>query len=103
MVVNEAGMEILKVILPILVTAMLGYISAGIKVLWHKKHEEDNIMKVLLRREIDELYDELKDKEYLTVGELHEFDEVYNLYTGLGGNGRGKIKYQLIHRKEIKT
>ena len=103
MQINENGMQLLIVIAPIVVTALLGYISAGVRVLWHKKHEEDSIMKVLLRREIDELYDELKDKEFLTVGELHEFDEVFNLYAGLGGNGRGKIKYQLIHRKEIKT
>ena len=100
---NEQLYGIIVVVAPILATAMTGYISYLIKQVMGRNKRSDIALRVLLRREIDEMYDELKDKESVTIDELHEFDEVYNIYADLGGNGRGKMKYNLIHRMEIKT
>lgn len=95
--------QIILAVAPTLATALLGYVAICIKHIMQRGGKTDTALRVLLRREIDEMYDELKDKDAVTIDELHEFDEVYEIYAKLGGNGRGKMKYNLIHRMEIKT
>ena len=56
---------------------------------------------ILLRRELVEIYDDLKDKEEITRAEFREMEDTYNCYHELGGNGLGTHMYDDIMKKDI--
>ena len=56
---------------------------------------------LMMRRELREIYEVLKDKEKLTLDEYGEFEEIYQTYHDLGGNGKGTKMYEDLKRKEI--
>lgn len=94
--------DILIAVIPTVITAILGYIGYFIRSIHLNNKTTDKAIVVLLRRELTEVYDNIKDKSVITIDELEEFDEIYEVYTSLGGNGRGTTMHDNVHRMEIK-
>lgn len=57
---------------------------------------DNNNSKVLLRYNIDQMYDKFMARGYITFKELEEVDETYKAYSSLGGNHIGEEKYLAI-------
>lgn len=53
-------------------------------------------MKVLLRHNIDQMYDKFTSRGYITFKDLEELEETYQSYSSLGGNHIGEEKYKAI-------
>lgn len=53
-------------------------------------------VKHILRHEIEDAYHYYTEQGYCTATEKAELDEVYKIYSGLGGNGRGKRMFDAI-------
>ena len=83
-------------------TAITNAILTVLKRKKKKKTPEQKAMIVLLRRELRELYNEIKANNYVTIDELEEFDEIYEVYHDLGGNGRGTKMYDYVHNMKMK-
>ena len=69
--------QILMAVIPTAMTAILGYIGVVVKSSHLNKKASDKAITILLRRELTELYDQYKNKEFLTVDEVDDFDEIY--------------------------
>ncbi len=78
--------------------------NAILTMLKHKKKQtqEQKAMIVLLRRELREQYKDIVEKTYVSIEELEEFDEIYEIYHELGGNGRGTKMYEYVHKMKVK-
>lgn len=93
--------DILTIILPTVCT------GASTFIVWflQQRVKDNDIIKkslmLMMRRELREIYEVLKDKEKLTLDEYGEFEEIYQTYHALGGNGKGTKMYDDLKRKEI--
>lgn len=67
-----------------------------------KQTQEHKAMIILLRRELREEYKNIVEKTYVSIEELEEFDEIYEIYHELGGNGTGTKMYEYVHKMEVK-
>lgn len=94
--------QIIMAIVPTITTALLGYIGIVVKSIHLNNKYSDKAITILLRRELTQLYDQFKDKDFLTVDEVNDFDEIYDTYTSLGGNGKGAMMYNKVHKMEIR-
>ena len=84
-----------------IVTALCSYIVWLLKKLTNTRGYTATGVMILLRREINNIYDELKDKEQITKDEYREMYEAYDVYHSLGGNGIGTKMFNEISEKEI--
>ncbi|MBQ1294971.1 MAG: hypothetical protein IIY21_13090 [Clostridiales bacterium] len=95
-------MDILNSVLSIVLTGVMGY------VVWllqnHKNSKDDTKMAlvVLLRETIELRYSLYVDRESLTKEEYKDFEELYQVYHRLGGNGTGTRMYEEIKQKPVK-
>ena len=94
--------QILMAVIPTVMTAILGYIGVVVKSIHLNNKASDKAITILLRRELTELYEQYKDKEFLTVDEVDDFDEIYETYASLGGNGKGTMMHDKVHKMEIR-
>ena len=83
-------------------TAITNMIFTMMKSINKKQTPEQKAMNVLLRRELREQYKSIVEKTYVTIEELEEFDEIYEIYHNLGGNGRGTKMYDFLHKMKVK-
>lgn len=65
-----------------------------------KKKNVDKAMKVLMRRELRELHDEHMRAGFIKPYQLGEFEEIYEIYHALGGNGTGTIWKEDVEKLE---
>lgn len=93
---------ILVAVFPTIITALLGYIGFIVKSIHLNNKSSDKAITILLRRELTQLYDQYKEEEFLTVDEVDEFDEIYDTYASLGGNGKGTMMHDKVHKMEIR-
>lgn len=94
-------MEHLLGILALFTNTMVGYLVWKMKKKDTTKEAEKKALSLLLRREMRDMYDILKDQKTITAAQFNEFDEMYQVYHGLGGNGSGTHMYDKIKEKEI--
>ena len=94
--------QILMAVIPTVMTAILGYIGVVVKSIHLNNKASDKAITILLRRELTELYEQYKDKEYHTGDEVDDFDEIYETYASLGGNGKGTMMHDKVHKMEIR-
>lgn len=83
--------DIISTILSAVLTCISTYILWVVKQGNTNKKANKNGMKVLMRRELRTIHDECMSKHKITDEELAEFNEIYEVYTACGGNGRGPI------------
>ena len=57
---------------------------------------DNNNSKVLLRHNIDQMYDKFMAQGFITRKEMEEVKETYEAYAALGGNHIGEEKYKAI-------
>lgn len=94
-------MEHLFSLLVLCTNGMMGYIVWKLKKKDTQKDNERRALALLLRREMNELYSDYKEKDTLTSSEFNEFSEIYTVYHNLGGNGSGTHMFEKIKEKEI--
>lgn len=88
--------------LMVLVTnAGVGYLVYYLKKKDAHKDNASKALALLLRREMNELYQNLREKDEISRDEFNEFEELYNVYHFLGGNGSGTQMYNKVKEKEI--
>lgn len=88
-------------ILVLCTNGMVTYIVWKLKKKDIHKENANKALALLLRRELSDMYGNLKEKKTITSSEYKDFDEVYTVYHGLGGNGVGTHMYEKIKEKEI--
>lgn len=95
-------MDILNSVLNIILTAVMGY------VIWllqnHKKRKDDtrDALVILLRETIEWRHSLYVNKESLTREEYHDFEDLWKVYSRLGGNGTGERMWNEIKAKPIR-
>jgi len=92
---------VVAVVTPI-ISAITGYVTFMIKNKKQGETLETKGMVILLRRELREQYQALTAKQSITIEDLEEFDEVYEIYHELGGNGTGTKMYDFVHNMKVK-
>lgn len=76
--------------------------------IWYlQNHKDDkNVLKqsvrVILREDIENRYDKLKDRKTLTKEEYSDFSELCSVYFALKGNGTGKKMFEEISKKTVR-
>lgn len=82
-----------------LITAIVSVVLTGVStyMVWHlqntdkKKKNNDKAMMLLMRRELRELHEKHVSEGFITSEQLGEFEEIYEVYHSLGGNGTGTV------------
>lgn len=95
-------MDILNSVLSIVLTAVMGYVVWLLQTHKEDKSTEKRALKVLLREDIENRYDLLKDKKVLSKEEYSDFDELCQVYFALKGNGTGKHMHDEIMNKKVR-
>lgn len=94
--------DIITTILSAVLTCISTYILWVVKRGSTNKKASKDGMKVLMRRELRTIHSECVKKQSVTDEELAEFNEIYEVYTLCGGNGRGPIwKKDLENLKRV--
>lgn len=80
-------LEILNNCLPVVFTGISTYL------VWRfqNKHKGNKAMMILMRRELRELHEKHMAAGSISSEELGEFQEIYEVYHELGGNGTGTV------------
>lgn len=95
-------MDILNSVLSIILTGVMGY------VVWllqnHKSSKDDTKMAlvILLRETIEWRYQLYLERETITKEEYKDFEELYQVYHRLGGNGTGTRMWDEIKKKTVR-
>lgn len=99
---TDAIASIIVAVITPLITAGMGYIVYLLKKKDKDGDNSDKAMMMLLRRELRETYKEMSSKTSITIEELEEFDEIYDVYHELGGNGTGTKMRDYVHQIKVK-
>lgn len=93
--------EIITTVVSVVVTSFCGYL-----VWWLQKHSDNKDaeregIKLLLRSVLKEYYNEYKDRGKLSSEDFAEYEEMYNAYHNLGGNGTATKWFDKIKQLDI--
>lgn len=94
--------SIILAVAPTIATAVMGYVTFLFKTIVTSNKRTDKALSLLLRIDLERMFDNYKAKGSITIDELNDFDEVYAVYTSLGGNGKGTTMHNKVHEMEIK-
>lgn len=95
-------LTVLNTALTIILTSLCGYITWYLQKKFSDKSATAEALKVLLRKELRELYNEANSRGFVTTDELDEYTKLYEAYHSLGGNGTGTILYNAFSRLPVK-
>lgn len=95
-------LTVLNTALTIILTSLCGYITWYLQKKFSDKSATTEALKVLLRKELRELYNEANSRGFVTTDELDEYTKLYEAYHSLGGNGTGTILYNAFSRLPVK-
>lgn len=107
-------MEILQqtyfIVLPIVVTAFMGWITAILKEQQKERDEQKKAQKandrgvmLMLRYMLGRYHTEYIHKQYVTTEQYNAYEEMYQAYADLGGNGCATHMWQDIQKLEIRN
>lgn len=89
-------MELLIGVLPVVFTGLSTFLVWYGQQIVNTNKSTKSALKVLMRHEMRLMYEKWSENGYITIEAAGEFDEIYNIYTKLGGNGKGtEIKKQI--------
>lgn len=80
-------MEIIIAVIPCICTALCSYLVWWLKRRFERHSNIDKILIILMRTHLRELYKLYTSDEFITPDEFAEFQELYDLYHEMGGNG----------------
>lgn len=95
-------LTVINTALTIILTSLCGYITWYLQKKFSDKSATAEALKVLLRKELRELYNEANSRGFVTTDELEEYTQLYEAYHNLGGNGTGTILYNAFSRLPVK-
>lgn len=75
----------------IFMTAVAGYLTWLAQQTYKKKQADNKALMILMRRELRELHDKYMAEGEISPYSLGEFEEIYQIYHDLGGNGTGTV------------
>lgn len=83
--------EAITTLLSVILTAVCTFLVWKAQNTVKKKTGIDKAMMVLMRRELRLLHARHMERGYINDEDLGEFEEVYEVYHSLGGNGQGTV------------
>ena len=83
--------EIVTTTFAALSTGLAGYLVYILKSNREEKKNDNNAMKILMRRELRELHDTCMKQHFATAEQLGEFKEIHAIYHAYHGNGTGDV------------
>ena len=87
--------DIIQTAVTIILTSMMGYFTVALNRRSVLKNSTAEAVKILLRKEMRELYKAATSKGFVTLDDIEEMEEIYRLYHDeLGGNGTGTRLYE---------
>lgn len=84
------------------VTAVVGLLVWIVKDLWTERKTTTKTRKILMRSEIRNLYMEYTARGWVSVCELGEFREIFDMYVASGGNGTAKAMSDAVENLEVR-
>lgn len=107
-------MEIIQqtyfIVLPIVVTAFMGWITSQLKSQQKEREEQkknakanDRGVMLMLRYMLERYHIEYMHKGYITRGQYSMFKELYDAYHDLGGNGYATRMWEDVQGLEIRN
>ena len=97
-------------ILPIVTTALMGYIvwllqeqQKSKKIEYQKREANSNGTKLILFYMLQRLHTEYMYQGYVTYEQRTQFEEIYDAYHNLGGNSYGTRMWEDIKKLEIRN
>lgn len=89
-------MELLISVLPVVFTGISTFLVWYGQQIVKTNKSTKSALKVLMRHEMRLMYEKWSEKGHITIDAAAEFDEIYDIYHSLGGNGKGtEIKKQI--------
>lgn len=89
-------MELLISVLPVVFTGISTFLVWYGQQIVNTNKSTKSALKVLMRHEMRLMYEKWSEKGYIPIEAAVEFDEIYEIYHSLGGNGKGtEIKKQI--------
>lgn len=86
----------------IVLTALTSYIVWLLKKQRSDREGTNKAVALLLRRELNELHERFMEKEHISSGQFATFQDIYDTYHDLGGNGTATRWYEDVKKKPIK-
>lgn len=96
-------LTVLNTCLSILLTSLCGYTTWYLQKRFNDKSVTAEALKIILRKQLRELYNEAADKGFVTYEELEEYTKIYEIYhNNLKGNGTGTKLYNDYQKLPVK-
>lgn len=95
-------MSIVNTILSIVLTGVVSYLTWLMQNVNKLKSNYRIAVVALLRNDLKQMHKEYMARGYVTIDEYEEFNELYKVYSGLGGNGTGTRMKNDIDKLEIR-
>lgn len=83
--------DVVLVCVPIILTAVSGYLTWVAQQLYSKKDIGNKAVKVLMRKELRMIHTHCMKKGSASAEEIGEFNEIYDIYHAAGGNGTATV------------
>lgn len=95
--------EIVILVIPIVCSATCTFLTVRAENRVKKKGNSEKAMMLLLRRELREFHKQYMDSGKISDTELGTFEEMYDVYHNLGGNGVGTVWKNDLEKLERRT
>lgn len=92
--------EIFSLILPTLISSIAGFVTWRAQKIIGERDIERRTYKILMRSQLRDLHEKYIKRGKITAAELAEFEEIYEIYHELHGNGQGTIWKEDIEKLE---
>lgn len=93
--------EIITTVVSVVVTSFCGYLVWWLQKHSNNKDAEREGIKLLLKSVLKSYYNEYKDRGKISSQDFTEYEEMYNAYHNLGGNGTATKWFDKIKELEI--
>mgnify|MGYP003496694139 CR=1 FL=1 len=91
------------VLLPIVATAFMGWIGTMLVKQQKERSANSRGIMLVLRYMLQRYHAEYMHKKYVTEGQYKTFEDIYNAYHDLGGNGYATHMWKDIQELEIRN
>lgn len=96
-------MEILTVIVSAVSTALMSYVIWYLQTNQKRKQDNDKATMVMMKFLLKYIHKEYESRDSITIDELEDYTEIYEVYHSKGGNGSGTRLFEDIKQKQIRS
>lgn len=83
------------------IPGLLSLLTVLFTTLYKGRKDDRKAMRCLLKHQLREIYNSVRDKEQISYEEFKDADDTYQAYHSYGGNGSGTKLYEEICKKEV--